>query len=66
MSGARVVVFVRDRAGVGDVLTSITPVTMSPGTAIYRMLRTDPPHGRVSYEVRFQIDGDGVWRLSSL
>ncbi len=41
------------------------PVSVYSGTAIYQMLRTTPPHGPVSYEVRFQIDGDGVWRLRS-
>jgi hypothetical protein len=58
-------VFVKQTTRVEDVLTSIMPVSVYSGTAIYQMLRTTPPHGPVSYEVRFQIDGDGVWRLRS-
>jgi hypothetical protein len=58
-------VFVKGRTRVDEVLTSITAVDVYPGVAVYQMLRTDARHGRLSYEVRFQIDGDGVWRLRS-
>lgn len=58
-------IFVKNRTRVDDVLTSITPVNVSSGIAIYHMVRTTPPHGRLSYDVRFVIDGDGVWRLRS-
>src|SRR5262245_32875801 len=49
-------VFVKSRTRVDDVFTSITPVTMYPGTAVYDMLRKDAQHGQLSYEVRFEID----------
>ena len=58
-------IFVKNRTRVDDVLTSITPVSVHSGIAIYQMRRTDPPHGRLSYDVRFVIDGDGVWRMRS-
>jgi len=58
-------VFVKNRTRVDDELTSITPLHVHSGIAVYHMLRTDPPHGRLSYDVRFVIDGDGVWRLRS-
>jgi hypothetical protein len=58
-------IFVNNRTRVDDVLTSITQVNVSSGIAIYQMVRATPPHGRLSYDVRFVIDGDGVWRLRS-
>lgn len=48
--------------GIDSILTDITPVEVRNRAAIYRMLRLD---GGVmkSFEVRFVIDGDGLWRI---
>jgi hypothetical protein len=48
--------------GIDSILTDITPVEARNRAAIYRMLRAD---GGVmkSFEVRFVIDGDGLWRI---
>lgn len=58
----------RALAGTMDVdreLTSIRFVEQYSGIAIYEMLRTRPG-GTFSYEIRFAVDGDAVWRLSSM
>jgi hypothetical protein len=49
---------------VDRVLTSIRPVTTRRAAAIYEMVRTQDGHDR-SYEVRFAIDADLVWRIEA-
>jgi len=57
-------VFLGQGQRVDDVLTAIRPVTRYPGAAVYEMLRRE--NGQtMSYEVRFSIDRDGVWRIES-
>jgi hypothetical protein len=46
------------------VFTTIRPVRIRRGTAIYEMVRTNP-RGQASFEVRFAVDGDGVWRIEA-
>ncbi len=48
--------------GIDSILTAITPLEVRNRAAIYQMLRVD---GGVmkSFEVRFVIDGDGLWRI---
>ena len=55
-----------DRAtNVDDVLTPITLVRHERAHAIYEMARKDDSRTK-SFDVRFAIDADGVWRLESL
>lgn len=54
-----------DRAtNVDDVLMSITLVRYGRAQAIYEMVRKDDSR-TMSFDVRFAIDADGVWRLES-
>jgi hypothetical protein len=57
---------VRDKLArmVDEILTDITPVTLRRAEAIYETLRVDKGETQPS-EVRFGIDVDGVWRLTS-
>ena len=48
--------------GVDNILADITPGEVRNRAAIYRMLRLDGGVTK-SFEVRFVIDGDGVWRI---
>lgn len=56
-------VIVNQRGRVDDILTTIRPVTTYPGIAVYEMTRTEDGKA-LSYDVRFYLDGDGVWRVS--
>lgn len=47
-----------------QILTAIRLVEHRRAEAIYEMLRTDAGIIK-SFEVRFQVDGDGVWRVRS-
>ena len=46
------------------VVAAGLPVTLYPGIAVYDMTRTENGQPR-SYEVRFDLDVDGVWRAGS-
>jgi sugar lactone lactonase YvrE len=50
--------------GIDSILTTVTLVEVRSGSAIYEMLRTDDGILR-SFEVRFAVDNDGLWRLDS-
>jgi len=47
---------------IDSILTDITLAEVRNRAAIYRMLRLDSGVMK-SFEVRFVIDGDGVWRI---
>jgi sugar lactone lactonase YvrE len=47
---------------IDTILTDLTLVRIGDGSARYRALRTDARLPR-SFEVRFAVDEDGVWRL---
>jgi hypothetical protein len=49
---------------VDEILTMIRFVQHRRGEAEYEMLRADPKRGTLSYAVRFNIDVDGIWRIS--
>jgi hypothetical protein len=59
------VLFVDRTTNVDDVFTSIALVRHGRASAIYEMVRKDDGLD-MSFEVRFAIDADGVWRLESL
>jgi hypothetical protein len=46
------------------ILTDLTPVEVRNASALYEMRRTDDGLLK-SFEVRFAIDGDGIWRLEA-
>ena len=50
--------------GIDSILTTVALVEVRSGSAIYEMLRTDDGILR-SFEVRFAVDTDGLWRLDS-
>ncbi|HEX9659057.1 MAG TPA: hypothetical protein VGA18_02115 [Rhodothermales bacterium] len=50
---------------VDQILTEIRFVQAHAGTAEFEMLRTDE-RGNVSYLVKFAIDSDGIWRISTM
>jgi hypothetical protein len=50
-------------ANIDNVLTSIQPVQIGFGNAEYEMLRVEDGQ-TFSYPVRFELDQDGLWRLS--
>ena len=51
-----------DLANVDMILTDILLLEVRRSEAIYEMVRTD--NGVVkSFEIRFRIDEDGIWRL---
>jgi hypothetical protein len=47
---------------IDGILTDLVPVKIRNATAIYEMRRTDDRLVK-SFEIRFAIDGDGIWRL---
>ncbi|MCI0372143.1 MAG: PKD domain-containing protein [candidate division NC10 bacterium] len=49
---------------VDQIFTNIQLAKQGPGGATYEMLRTEAGITK-SFEVRFQVDADGVWRLRS-
>ena len=49
---------------IDTILTDLTPVKVRNASAIYEMRRTDDGLLK-SFEVRFAIDGDGLWRLEA-
>jgi hypothetical protein len=49
---------------IDTILTDLAPVRVRNGSAIYEMRRTDDGLPK-SFEIRFAIDADGVWRLES-
>ena len=51
-----------DLPAVDTILTTITLVEVRDTEAIYRMTRTDNG-GTRSFELRFWVDADGLWRL---
>ena len=53
-----------DLPDVDRILTGIRLVEVRRGEAIYEMIRMETGVAR-SFEVRFVIDGDGVWRVRS-
>jgi len=46
------------------LLTDITPLEVRNASAIYEMLRADDGLLK-SFEIRFAIDGDGIWRVEA-
>ena len=49
---------------IDTILTDLRPVKVRNAAAIYEMRRTDDGVLR-SFEVRFAVDGDGVWRVEA-
>ena len=49
---------------IDTILTDLTPLTVRNASAIYEMRRTDDGVLK-SFEIRFAIDGDGVWRVEA-
>jgi hypothetical protein len=49
---------------IDSILTDLTPVHVRNAAAVYEMRRTDDGLLK-SFQVRFAIDGDGVWRLEA-
>lgn len=47
-----------------SILTDLTPVKVRNASAIYQMRRSDDGLLK-SFDVRFAIDGDGIWRLEA-
>lgn len=52
-------------AGVDRIFPDLTFQEMKEGVAVYRAIRTDAGGRRQAFEVRFVIDGDGVWRIQA-
>ena len=53
-----------DLPAIDGILTDLTPVKVRNASAIYEMRRTDDGLPK-SFEVRFAVDGDGIWRLEA-
>jgi sugar lactone lactonase YvrE len=49
---------------IDTILTDVTPIEVRNASAIYEMRRTDDGILK-SFEIRFAIDGDGIWRLEA-
>jgi len=49
---------------IDTILTDITPLEVRNASAIYEMRRTDDGLLK-SFEIRFAIDGDGIWRVEA-
>jgi len=49
---------------IDSILTDLVPLTIRNASAIYEMRRTDDGLLK-SFEIRFAIDGDGIWRLEA-
>jgi sugar lactone lactonase YvrE len=49
---------------IDTILTDLTPIKVRNASAIYEMRRTDDGVLK-SFEIRFAIDGDGVWRVEA-
>jgi sugar lactone lactonase YvrE len=49
---------------IDGILTDLTPVRVRNASAVYEMRRTDDGLPK-SFEIRFAIDGDGIWRLEA-
>ena len=49
---------------IDSILTDLTPVKVRNASAVYEMRRTDDGLPK-SFEVRFAIDGDGIWRVEA-
>jgi hypothetical protein len=49
---------------IDSILTDLTPLKVRNASAIYEMRRTDDGLLK-SFEIRFAIDGDGIWRLEA-
>jgi hypothetical protein len=49
---------------IDSILTDLVPVKVRNASAIYEMRRLDDGIP-TSFEIRFAIDGDGVWRLEA-
>ena len=49
---------------IDSILTDLVPVKVRNASAIYEMRRTDDGLLK-SFEIRFAIDGDGIWRLEA-
>src|SRR6267142_4240923 len=49
---------------IDSILTDLVPVKVRNAAAIYEMRRTDDGPLK-SFEIRFAIDGDGVWRVEA-
>jgi sugar lactone lactonase YvrE len=49
---------------IDSILTDLVPVKVRSASAIYEMRRTDDGLLK-SFEIRFAIDGDGIWRLEA-
>jgi sugar lactone lactonase YvrE len=49
---------------IDTILTDLRPVSVRNASALYEMRRTDDGVLR-SFEVRFAVDGDGVWRVEA-
>ncbi len=53
-------------AQIDKVLTNIRYIEMTGATVEYEMLRTSSKYGKkIAYLVRFSLDEDGIWRISS-
>jgi len=55
---------VQDLPAVDTILTDLTLVEVRPAEGIYEMLRVDAGVTK-SFEVRFRLDQDGIWRVWS-
>lgn len=49
---------------IDDILTSVSVVRIGNNEAVYKALRMDDSV-RMAFEVRFALDGDGLWRVAS-
>ena len=51
-------------SNIDDILTSVSLVRIGNNEAVYKALRMDDSV-RMAFEVRFALDGDGLWRVAS-